>query len=136
MFIQTETTPNPQTLKFLPGRQLLPGGSREFATATEGAASPLARALFRLDGVTRVFFGQDFVTVSKDDDHDWAHLKAPILAAIMDHFTGGGASWWMAHHPPTPVIAGRQSRLSKSTVRAVAAPGAATQRPACMVHRD
>ena len=90
MFIQTEATPNPQVLKFLPGRQLLPGGSREFATVAEGAASPLARALFRLEGVTRVYFGDDFLTVSKDRDTDWPLLKAPILAEIMDHFTSGG----------------------------------------------
>jgi Fe-S cluster biogenesis protein NfuA len=91
MFIQTEITPNPQTLKFLPGRQLLPGGSREFANQAEGAASPLARALFRLEGVTRVYFGDDFLTVTKDPDHDWSHMKAPILAEIMDHFTSGAA---------------------------------------------
>jgi Fe-S cluster biogenesis protein NfuA len=91
MFIQTETTPNPQTLKFMPGRTLLPGGSREFADAAQGAASPLARALFRLDGVTRVYFGDDFLTVTKDPDQDWSHMKAPILAEIMDHFTSGAA---------------------------------------------
>ena len=89
MFIQTEATPNPQVLKFLPGRQLLPGGSREFANAADGAASPLARALFAIDGVTRVYFGDDFLTVSKDAELDWAYLKAPILAEIMDHFTSG-----------------------------------------------
>ena len=90
MFIQTETTPNPEVLKFLPGRDVLPGGSREFRDAREAGASPLARALFDLDGVVRVYFGEDFVTVSKDPDEDWAHLKAPILASIMDHFTSGG----------------------------------------------
>jgi len=89
MFIQTEATPNPQVLKFLPGRELLPGGSREFATAEDAAASPLARALFGLDGVRRVYFGDDFLTVSKDPDADWSYLKAPILAEIMDHFTSG-----------------------------------------------
>ncbi len=89
MFIQTEATPNPQVLKFLPGRELLPGGSREFASADEAAASPLARALFALCGVTRVYFGDDFLTVSKLPDVDWAYLKAPILAEIMDHFTSG-----------------------------------------------
>ena len=89
MFIQTEATPNPQVLKFLPGRELLPGGSREFVTEAEAAASPLARALFALDGVTRVYFGDDFLTVTKDRGHDWSHLKAPILAEIMDHFTSG-----------------------------------------------
>ena len=89
MFIQTEATPNPQVLKFLPGRPLLPGGSRQFATAAEATGSPLARALFALDGVTRVYFGDDFLTVSKNPDVDWAYLKAPILAEIMDHFTSG-----------------------------------------------
>ncbi|HEX7199570.1 MAG TPA: NifU family protein [Dongiaceae bacterium] len=89
MFIQTEATPNPQVLKFLPGRELLPGGSREFTTVAEAAASPLARALFQLDGVTRVYFGDEFLTVTKDAERDWSHLKAPILAEIMDHFTSG-----------------------------------------------
>jgi NFU1 iron-sulfur cluster scaffold homolog, mitochondrial len=87
MFIQTETTPNPAVLKFLPGRELLAAGTREFRDAGEAAASPLAQALFHLTGVTRVFFAQDFLTVTKSDEADWAHLKAPILAAIMDHFT-------------------------------------------------
>ena len=84
MFIQTESTPNPEVLKFLPGRELLPGASREFTTADEAAASPLARALFRLDGVLRVYFGDEFLTVSKDPDQEWAHLKAPILAEIKE----------------------------------------------------
>jgi Fe-S cluster biogenesis protein NfuA len=91
MFIQTEATPNPQVLKFLPGRKMLAGGSREFATAAEGDASPLAHALFAIDGVTRVYFGDDFLTVTKDAERDWSHLKAPILAEIMDHFTSGAA---------------------------------------------
>jgi Fe-S cluster biogenesis protein NfuA len=89
MFIQTEPTPNPQVLKFLPGRELLPGGSREFVGAEEALASPLAKALFAIEGVTRVYFGDDFLTVTKAEDRDWAHLKAPILAEIMDHFTSG-----------------------------------------------
>ena len=90
MFIQTETTPNPAVLKFLPGRELMTEGTREFRDEREARASPLATDLFDLDGVKRVFFGQDFLTVTKGEDHDWAYLKAPILAAIMDHFTGGG----------------------------------------------
>jgi Fe-S cluster biogenesis protein NfuA len=89
MFIQTESTPNPSVLKFLPGRDVLGAGTREFHDAEEAAVSPLARDLFALAGVTRVFFGGDFLTVRKDDDHDWSHLKAPILAAIMDHYTSG-----------------------------------------------
>src|SRR5215469_14358849 len=89
MFIQTETTPNPQVLKFLPGRELLPGGSREFVSVDEAAASPLARGLFAIPGVTRVYFGDDFLTVTKAPAREWPHLKAPILAEIMDHFTSG-----------------------------------------------
>jgi Fe-S cluster biogenesis protein NfuA len=89
MFIQTEQTPNPEVLKFLPGREVMGEGSREFRGADEAAGSPLAQALFDVEGVRRVFFGPDFVTVSKDPDTDWGHVKAPILAAIMDHFTSG-----------------------------------------------
>ncbi|HEX3700328.1 MAG TPA: NifU family protein [Phenylobacterium sp.] len=89
MFIQTEATPNPEVLKFLPGRELMGEGSRDFRDAQEAAASPLAAELFAIDGVTRVFFGPDFLTVGKAEALDWAHLKAPILAAIMDHFTAG-----------------------------------------------
>ena len=89
MFIQTEATPNPEVLKFLPGRDVMGEGSRDFRDVADAGASPLAVELFALDGVTRVFFGPDFLTVGKDAAHDWAHLKAPILAAIMDHFTSG-----------------------------------------------
>jgi Fe-S cluster biogenesis protein NfuA len=89
MFIQTETTPNPEVLKFLPGRAVMGEGTREFRTPEDGDASPLAQALFDLEGVERVFFGPDFVTVTKADDIDWRQLKAPILAAIMEHFTSG-----------------------------------------------
>ena len=89
MFIQTEVTPNPEVLKFLPGRELLTEGSRDFRTMEEAQASPLAGDLFDIEGVTRVFFGTDFLTVGKDGHHDWPHLKAPILAVIMDHFTSG-----------------------------------------------
>jgi Fe-S cluster biogenesis protein NfuA len=89
MFIQTESTPNPAVLKFLPGRELMVSGTREFHDEGEAQASPLAEALFDLGGVKRVFFGQEFLTVTKSEEMDWAHLKAPILAAIMDHFTDG-----------------------------------------------
>ena len=92
MFIQTESTPNPEVLKFLPGRDVLGEGTREFRTAEEAEASPLAAALFALDGVERVFFGPDFLTVTKaGGDADWRTLKAPILAAVMEHFTSGAA---------------------------------------------
>ncbi len=89
MFIQTEATPNPAVLKFLPGREVLGAGTREFHDRDEARASPLAASLFAIGGVERVFYGAEFLTVRKDEDHDWAHLKAPILAAIMDHFTDG-----------------------------------------------
>jgi Fe-S cluster biogenesis protein NfuA len=89
MFIQTEATPNPEVLKFLPGREVMGEGSRDFRSADEAQASALAADLFTIEGVERVFFGPDFLTVGKDAYHEWPHLKAPILAAIMDHFTSG-----------------------------------------------
>src|SRR5665213_4577738 len=90
MFIQTETTPNPDVLKFLPGREVLDEGSRECRDAAEAEASPLAASLFALGDVTRVFFGGDFITVMRSGGgRERLQLKAPILAAIMDHFTSG-----------------------------------------------
>lgn len=89
MFIQTEATPNPEVLKFLPGREVMGEGTRDFRDAEAAAVSPLAAELFQVPGVSRVFFGQDYLTVGKGEGHDWSHLKAPILAAIMDHFTSG-----------------------------------------------
>ena len=89
MFIQTEATPNPEVLKFLPGKAVLGEGTRDFRSPEEAAASPLAADLFGIDGVTRVFYGPDFITVGKQADQDRSHLKAPILASIMDHFTSG-----------------------------------------------
>ena len=88
MFIQTETTPNPATLKFLPGKVVLADGTADFRNADEAAASPLAARLFGIPGVTGVFFGYDFVTVTKEDQ-DWAHLKPAILGSIMEHFMSG-----------------------------------------------
>ena len=90
MFIQTETTPNPEVLKFLPGREVLGEGTREFRDEAEAAASPLATQIFALGDVRRVFFGPDFLTVTRSGGgREWPQLKAPILAAIMDHFTYG-----------------------------------------------
>jgi Fe-S cluster biogenesis protein NfuA len=91
MFIQTEVTPNPEVLKFLPGREVMGEGARDFRDAAEATASPLAAAIFELVGVNRVYFGPDFLTVEKAPEIRWDHLKAPILAAIMDHFTSGAA---------------------------------------------
>jgi Fe-S cluster biogenesis protein NfuA len=90
MFIQTEATPNPATLKFLPGKVVLAEGTADFRESeAAAAASPLARKLFAIPGVTGVFFGYDFVTVSKDDGPEWQHLKPAILGAIMEHFMSG-----------------------------------------------
>jgi Fe-S cluster biogenesis protein NfuA len=89
MFIQTEATPNPEVLKFIPGRDVLGAGTREFKSTDEATASPLASALFEVAGVARVFFGSDFLTVTKAGDLDWRQLKAPLLAAIMEHYTSG-----------------------------------------------
>ena len=89
MFIQTEPTPNPATLKFLPGRPVIEHGTANFTDATAAARSPLAQRLFALPGVSGVFLGADFITVSKDPEADWFELKAVVLSAIMEHFTTG-----------------------------------------------
>jgi len=90
MFIQTEHTPNPEALKFLPGREVMGEGSREFRDAAEAVASPLAQSLFAIDGVSRVFFGPDYLSVTKAGPAlDWSQLKAPVLAVVMDHYTSG-----------------------------------------------
>ncbi len=89
MFIQTEQTPNPATLKFLPGRDVMGNGTADFATAEAAKRSPLAEHLFTVDGVTGVFLGTDFITVTKAADKDWHLLKPAILGAIMEHFTSG-----------------------------------------------
>jgi Fe-S cluster biogenesis protein NfuA len=88
MFIQTEATPNPATLKFIPGRMVLDTGTMEFANREAAARSPLAERLFAVAGVTGVFYGSDFVTVTKDHS-DWQHLKPAILGAIMEHYMSG-----------------------------------------------
>jgi Fe-S cluster biogenesis protein NfuA len=89
MFIQTESTPNPNTLKFLPGLNVMGEGAvADFPSAEQGARSPLAKALFAIPEVARVFFGSDFISVTKRDG-DWKHLKPAILGAVMEHFTRG-----------------------------------------------
>ncbi|KIZ40712.1 MULTISPECIES: NifU family protein [Rhodopseudomonas] len=88
MFIQTEATPNPATLKFIPGRVVLDSGTMDFTDRAAAARSPLAVRLFDVPGVTGVFYGSDFVTVTKDDT-DWQHLKPAILGAIMEHYMSG-----------------------------------------------
>ena len=90
MFIQTEATPNPATLKFIPGRPVLDQGTLEFLDPNASKASPLAARLFEIDGVKGVFFGTDFISVTKGDG-EWQHLKPAILGAIMEHYLSGEA---------------------------------------------
>ena len=88
MFIQTEETPNPATLKFIPGRTVLAEGTRDFRSAEEAEVSPLAERIFAVDGVSGVFLGHDFVTVTKDRA-EWPHIKPAVLGAIMEHYLSG-----------------------------------------------
>ena len=99
MFIETETTPNPATLKFLPGQQVMPSGTRDFASPEDAEASPLAEALFDTGEVTGVFFGSNFVSVTAAPGADWSALKPQVVATLLDHFVsqaplfaGGDAS--------------------------------------------
>jgi len=89
MFIQTESTPNPATLKFLPGQAVLDMGTADFPAAESAAQSPLARRIFAVEGVTGVFLGTDFVTVTKAEAVLWDHVKPAILGAIMEHYQSG-----------------------------------------------
>jgi Fe-S cluster biogenesis protein NfuA len=89
MFIQTEPTPNPATLKFIPGKSVLDDGTAEFRGKGEAAASPLALRLFDVDGVTGVFLGSDFISVTKRESDEWQHMKPAILGAIMEHYMSG-----------------------------------------------
>ncbi len=86
MYIETEPTPNPATLKFLPGQAVMPTGTRDFATPEEAQASPLAQALFDTGEVTGVFFGRDFVSVTIAPGVEWAALKPQLVAILLDHF--------------------------------------------------
>ena len=98
MFIQTESTPNPATLKFLPGQTVLEMGTADFPNAETAGKSPLAARICAVAGVTGVFFGTDFVTVTKAEAVDWGHIKPAILGAIMEHYQSGA-----------PVIEGEQA---------------------------
>lgn len=89
MFIQTEDTPNPHTLKFLPGQEIAPEEPRDFATPEEAEGSLLARELYRVEGVTGVFAGADYVSVTKDSSVEWVHIKPALLGAIMDVIQSG-----------------------------------------------
>ncbi|CAN6438941.1 unnamed protein product [Victoria cruziana] len=89
MFIQTQSTPNPASLMFYPGKPVMEVGSADFPSARSAMNSPLAKALFGIDGISRVFYGSDFVTVTKSEDASWDILKPEIFAAIMDFYTAG-----------------------------------------------
>lgn len=89
MFIETETTPNPATLKFLPGEPVMESGTREFTSEEDAAASPLADALFSLGDVTGVFFGREFVSVTAGPGSDWSALKPQVVSILLDHFVSG-----------------------------------------------
>ncbi len=126
MFIQTESTPNPATLKFLPGQTVLEAGTADFASAEAAPASPLASRIFAVEGVAGVFFGTDFITVTKADGQDWAHLKPGILGAIMEHFQSGqpvladgagGGAGHAAHDGPDAAIVGQIKELLDTRVR-------------------
>lgn len=89
MFIQTESTPNPATLKFLPGQTVLEMGTADFPSSDTAGKSPLASRIFGVEGVTGVFLGNDFVTVTKSEGTEWDHIKPSILGAVMEHFQSG-----------------------------------------------
>ena len=89
MFIQTESTPNPATLKFLPGQTVMELGTADFPSVESATSSPLAQRIYATGGVTGVFFGTDFVTVTKAEDREWDHIKPAILGAIMEHYQSG-----------------------------------------------
>ncbi len=105
MFIETEPTPNPATLKFLPGQAVMDSGVRDFADADEADASPLAQALFSLGDVTGVFFGKDFISVTAGPGSDWRTLKPQVLGVLLDHFASnaplfaGGSAAGIAIEP-------------------------------------
>ncbi len=125
MFIQTEATPNPATLKFLPGKPVMQAGSADFPSPEGADTSPLARRLFDVEGVRAVFLGPDFITVTKDEV-DWAHIKPALLGAIMEHYSsgdpvlsGGGshAVTHASHDGPDSDIVGQIKELLDTRVR-------------------
>ena len=130
MFIQTEQTPNPASLKFLPGREVMAGGVLDFTDPERVEASPLARRLFAVEGVTGVFLGTDFITVTKAEGQDWYVLKPAVLGAIMEHFCP--AIRWSSptSRSPTRRRAERRGRRAgPPDPRADRDPGAAGGRP-------
>jgi Fe-S cluster biogenesis protein NfuA len=125
MFIQTESTPNPATLKFLPGQTVLDTGTADFPSLEAAATSPLAARIFAVGDVAGVFFGNDFVTVTKTDAVAWDHLKPSVLGAIMEHYqsgqaamsAGAGAVAHAAHDGPDGDIVNQIKELLDTRVR-------------------
>ncbi|MEM6823598.1 MAG: NifU family protein [Pseudomonadota bacterium] len=126
MFIQTESTPNPATLKFLPGQDVLGTGTADFPNPETAGASPLATRIFGVSGVTGVFLGADFVTVTKAESVDWDHIKPAILGAVMEHFQSGApaiegeaasSSGHADHDGPDAAIVGQIKELLDTRVR-------------------
>ena len=126
MFIQTESTPNPATLKFLPGQTVLPAGTADFPSAESAGKSPLAGRIFAITGVTGVFLGNDFVTVTKGADVEWDHIKPSVLGAVMEHFQSGdpviegdeaGGDAHAAHDGPDGEIVDQIKELLDTRVR-------------------
>ncbi|WP_147125929.1 NifU family protein [Shimia ponticola] len=125
MFIQTESTPNPATLKFLPGQSVLETGTADFQSAEAAQTSPLAARIFAVNGVEGIFFGNDFVTVTKSDAVEWDHIKPAILGAVMEHFQSGDpvmageaqASGHAEHHGEDGHIVGQIKELLDTRVR-------------------
>lgn len=111
MFIQTEQTPNPATLKFLPGRAVMETGTADFRSAEAARRSPLALRLFAVDGVEGVFLGADFITVTKTADRDWQVLKPMILGSIMEHYTSGAGAATAAEVDAEPADAGEDDEV-------------------------
>jgi Fe-S cluster biogenesis protein NfuA len=117
MFIQTEETPNPATLKFLPGREVMGLETMDITSAHGASASPLAQALFAIEGVEGVFLGSDFITVTKSKDKDWQILKPPILACIMEHFTANRPVRAAMTDPAMPVAAATEETETVKQIR-------------------
>lgn len=126
MFIQTETTPNPATLKFLPGQTVLTTGTADFPSKDAAEKSPLATRVFSVEGVVAVFFGADFVTVTKAEAVEWDHIKPAILGAIMEHYQSGAqvmdgevdtSAGHAAHDGPDAEIVGQIKDLLDTRVR-------------------
>ncbi len=125
MFIETETTPNPASLKFLPGRTVMPAGTREFASPEAAEASPLAQAIFDTGEVVNVFFGSDFVSVTAAPGSDWSALKPQVVSILLDHFVSeaplfiGGSADGISVPPEDEAMAVEDKEEDAETIAAI-----------------